>query len=352
MNKEVLSLSFWERHRPVLLVLSSQISAAGLNGLAKLFETGGEPIHPFQVLFVRFLITGIGCAVYLWVNERPSFPTGPPELRRLFALRAAAGVFGAFGFYFSIMYLKLSEATALNFLGPLAAMLLSRYLDYGSFEIVDRICALVALMGVIFVVQPDALFGPHADSSISAEQIVAEGRFQGRMMGFGFGLLGVCGGAAALTAIRSIGSRAHPLFSILYFAWTVVTVTSVAFFLMSNVHLTKTVLSWLKLTPLGILGFTMEYLLTAGVAGDPSSGAMIMIYSQVLWALLLDWVVWNAKVNLLALIGIASVVTSLVVVSSAKEWMWFRKTRYQAIGPDEDQEDEEVHELQPGSSVV
>lgn len=95
------------------------------------------------------------------------------------------------------MYLKLSEATALNFLGPLAAMLLSRYLDYGSFEIVDRICALVALLGVIFVVQPDALFGPHADSSISTEQIVAEGRFQGRMMGFGFGLLGVCGGAVS-----------------------------------------------------------------------------------------------------------------------------------------------------------
>lgn len=77
-----------------------------------------------------------------------------------------------------------------------------------------------------------------------------------------------------------------------------------------------------------------------------------MIYSQVLWALLLDWVVWNAKVNLLALIGIASVVTSLVVVSSAKEWMWFRKTRYQAIDPIEDEEDEEVLELQPGSSVV
>lgn len=111
MNKELLSHSFWERHRPVLLVLSSQISAAGLNGLAKLFETGGEPIHPFQVLFVRFLITGIGCAVYLWVNERPSFPTGPPELRRLFALRAAAGVLGAFGFYCECGGIRLHENT-------------------------------------------------------------------------------------------------------------------------------------------------------------------------------------------------------------------------------------------------
>ncbi|KAI8246632.1 hypothetical protein K4K57_003560 [Colletotrichum sp. SAR 10_99] len=94
-----LSRSFLERHKPSLLVLASQISAAALNGLAKLLETGDEPIHPFQVLFVRFFITGIGATIVLWRTQAPSFPWGLPELRPLLALRAAAGVFGAFGFY-------------------------------------------------------------------------------------------------------------------------------------------------------------------------------------------------------------------------------------------------------------
>lgn len=44
-----------------------------------------------------------------------------------------------------------------------------------------------------------------------------------------------------------------------------------------------------------------------------------MIYSQVLWALLLDSVVWHVEVNFWTLIGVASVVSSLTLVSLAKE---------------------------------
>ncbi|GJD03500.1 DUF6 domain-containing protein [Colletotrichum higginsianum] len=359
-----LNRSFFQRHKPSLLVLISQLSAAALNGFAKFFETADNPVHPFQVLFVRFLITGVASTFYLWYAKVPNFPWGLPELRPLLALRAAAGVFGAFGFYFSIMYLKLSEATALNFLGPLTAMILTRYLDFGTFEVIDRIGALVALLGVILVVQPDTLFGSQSTLK-SARQSTADDGAKGRMMGFGFGVMSVIGGAIALTAIRSIGPREHPIFSVMYFAWTIVLVTTVAFFLMESVHLTTSVLSWLKLVPLGGFGFAMwarlqECLLTAGIANDASSAATIMIYSQVAWALLLDWLVWHSPVNILALVGIGSVLTSLVVVSSAKEWRWLRKGRYNTLSqtsPDEAEQvdgdvDEEVVEMQPNSSVA
>ncbi|GKT66977.1 integral membrane protein DUF6 [Colletotrichum tofieldiae] len=191
-----LNRSFLERHKPSLLVLASQLSAAALNGFAKFFETGDDPVHPFQVLFVRFLITGVASTFYLWYIKTPNFPLGLPELRSLLALRAAAGVFGAFGFYFSIMYLKLSEATALNFLGPLVAMILTRYLHFGTFEVIDRIGALVALLGVIFVVQPDTLFGSQSTITRIAQSVVDESA-KSRMMGIGFGLISVCGGAVS-----------------------------------------------------------------------------------------------------------------------------------------------------------
>ncbi|KAJ0163647.1 putative transport protein [Colletotrichum tanaceti] len=363
-----LNRSFFERHRPSLLVLISQLSAAALHGFAKIFETGDDPVHPFQVLFVRFLITGAASALYLWYRGVPNFPWGLPELRPLLVLRAVAGVFGAFGFYFSIMYLRLSEATALNFLGPLTAMILTRYLDFGTFEVIDRVGTLVALVGVILVVQPDTLFGSQSTDSalMSARQSTAAAAdvgAKGRMVGFGFGVMGVIGGAIALTAIRSIGPREHPMFSVMYFACTIVLVTTVAFFLMDGVHLTTSVVSWLKLVPLGGFGFVMECLLTAGIANDASSAATIMIYSQVAWALLLDWIVWHSPVNILALVGIGSVLTSLVVVSSAKEWRWLRKGRYNVLSQtsadeaelaDEEEEgvDEEVLEMQPNSSVA
>ncbi|KAK2016087.1 integral membrane protein DUF6 [Colletotrichum eremochloae] len=369
----VMSRSFLERHKPSILVLASQFSAAALNGLAKFFETSDDPVHPFQVLFVRFLITGLASALYLGYTRAPNFPLGLSELRPLLALRAIAGVFGAFGFFFSIMYLKLSEATALNFLGPLAAMILTRYLHFGTFGVIDRIGALIALSGVVLVVQPDALFGPQSTLANPMQQNADES-VKSRMTGVGFGLVGVCGGSVALTAIRSIGTREHPMVSVMYFAWTVVTITTVAFFLVESLHLTTTVLSWLKLVPLGIFGFAMvsqliyvliiatalkdrqECLLTAGIAEDGSSVAIIMIYSQVAWALLLDQVVWHSKINTLSLVGIGSVVSSLVIVSSAKEWGWIRKSRYNVVLQDSSDEevavDVEVIEVRPNNSIA
>lgn len=85
-----------------------------------------------------------------------------------------------------------------------------------------------------------------------------------------------------------------------------------------------------------------------------------MIYSQVGWALLLDWIVFHSQVNLLTLIGIGGVVTSLIVVSSAKEWKWLRKGRYEVVEqdsrderePDERELDEEVVEMRPNSSIA
>lgn len=44
-----------------------------------------------------------------------------------------------------------------------------------------------------------------------------------------------------------------------------------------------------------------------------------MIYSQVLWALALDCIFWNVSLNAWSIIGVASVIGSLSLVSLAKE---------------------------------
>lgn len=59
------------------------------------------------------------------------------------------------------MYLTLSQATALNFLAPMGAMLLFKYTDQGTFSLFDRAGAIIALVGVFMVVQPDGIFKSH-----------------------------------------------------------------------------------------------------------------------------------------------------------------------------------------------
>lgn len=186
--------SFVARHRASMVVLASQICAACVHGVVKALESGTETVGPFQILLVRMLVTGIGCSLYLWFKKNPEFPLGPRDVRPLLLLRATGGILGAGGMYCetcasyivipyrtvtdqsrlldSISFLTLSQATALNFLAPMGAMILSKYLDHGTFNFTDRIGAAVALAGVVMVVQPEGIFkrtntlplGPQPDS--------------------------------------------------------------------------------------------------------------------------------------------------------------------------------------------
>lgn len=91
--------SFAKRHRPSILVIASQISAAVIHGIVKVLETGAQPVHPFQVLHIRLLITGLGCTLYLWSRGVDDFLLGPRNARYLLLMRALGGVCGAIGFY-------------------------------------------------------------------------------------------------------------------------------------------------------------------------------------------------------------------------------------------------------------
>ncbi|KAL2292891.1 hypothetical protein FJTKL_07937 [Diaporthe vaccinii] len=316
MGNNAPDASFVARHKPSFLVLASQVSAAFIHGVVKILETGERPVHPFQILQVRLFITGISCMLYLWCSGFNDSVLGPKDVRPLLVVRAVGGVCGAIGFYFSIIYLTIAQATALNFLAPMGAMLMSRYFDYGTFSLADRVGAVVALVGVVLVVQPDTIFRPTGVPAAMMSRRSHETPKQ--LKGVVCGLVGVAGGVIALATIRRIGSRAHPLISVNYFAWAVVVVTAILGFiqrltwLMSSRDLALVVL-------VGILGTLMEFLLTAGISSDTSSAATVMIYSQVLWALALDRVFWHISLNVWSVVGVVSVVSSLTLVSLVKE---------------------------------
>ena len=130
--------SLFTRHKPAFLVLASQTFAATLHTLAQVLETGSEPTYPSVILLIRLSVTALFCTLHLWRRDAKDFPLGPREVRDLFV----GGVSGATGFYcrpirsctgqiyerkiccspniqsVSFEYLSLSEATALNALGP------------------------------------------------------------------------------------------------------------------------------------------------------------------------------------------------------------------------------------------
>lgn len=69
---------------------------------------------------------------------------------------------------------------------------------------------------------------------------------------------------------------------------------------------------------LGISGFLLQFLLTAGLQADRSSRATNMMYSQMLFALVLEKLVWGSVPGLISIAGGLLILGSTVFVALRK----------------------------------
>ncbi|EXJ72250.1 uncharacterized protein A1O5_04754 [Cladophialophora psammophila CBS 110553] len=282
--------SFYVTNYGALLVLASQAFGVGMNISTRLLETPGahgEPMHPFQILFARQSITALICTTYgIYFKTTPYFPFGPRGVRWLLVLRGIAGFFGVFGLYFSLLYLPLSEATVLGFLSPILTCYLCSFIIPGEiFTAQQQIAGFVSLIGVLFIARPasllssassstqpsDAIVSPPLNSTVTSEtaqHITPEQH----LAAVGIAMIGVVGSVGALTAIRVIGTRAHAFISINYFSVWCSVVSLVCLVIVPDVkfRLPGNLTEWSLLASLGLCGFVMQFLLTAGLAyGGP-----------------------------------------------------------------------------------
>lgn len=256
----------------------------------------------------------------------------------------------------SILYFSLSEATALNFLAPLGAVVFTGFLKNGTITLLQVGFCVTALIGVFLCLQPEFIFGVRTQTNDELGQ-----ESSALIKGSIAGIVGVTGGVVsqvlvlltsnfwadaadpgnikvALSAIRLLGTRVHPLTSVNYFGISVFSVTTLASIVTSEVVFPTSLMSWCLLVILGFIGFGMEYLLTTGLGLDDGFGATIMIYSQVVWAMVLDRLVWDVQVNLLGMLGIFVISISVLIPSLRTKLCSQNKSMYDELEMEEDYE--------------
>ena len=138
-----------------------------------------------------------------------------------------------------------------------------------------------------------------------------------RLSAVGVALVGVLGAASAYTTIRWIGKRAHALISVNYFAAWTTFVSSVALLAVPGIdfRLPANVRQWAYLVFLGICGFLMQFLLTAGLQHEKGSRATNMVYTQMLFALAFDKIVWNTTPGAWGIAGSSLILGSALYVA-------------------------------------
>ncbi|CZT21201.1 related to DUF6 domain protein [Ramularia collo-cygni] len=325
----------WTRNYGLFLMLLAQFFGTCMNVTVRLLEVEGNEgkgMHPFQILFARMAITVILASLYMYYRKTPHFPFGHPDVRTLLVARGTTGFFGVFGMYYSLLYLPLSDATVITFLAPGLACWACSYLIKEPFTRVEKIGTLISLVGVLFIARPTTFFHAFGGTSPAAGvgDMAPFGQDPGdydnvtpiqRLIGVGVALVGVAGTAGAITTIRWIGKRAHPLISVNYFAiWcTLVSfvmqlaIPSVGFLLPANLK------EWGYLIFLGICGFVMQFLLAASLSYEKSSRATNIVYCQMIFALGFDELIFGHLPNVLSIIGSSLILGAAIFVALQKK---------------------------------
>jgi drug/metabolite transporter (DMT)-like permease len=271
--------SFFQRNFGLFLLATAQMFFSIMNLCAKLLTLGDPPIHPFEIIFLRMLVTWTGGVIYLNYNKIPNWFFGPKEVRLLLVFRSFTGFFGLFGIYYSLQYLDLSDATVLTFLSPILTGYFGRIFLKEPFLRTELYAGILSFIGVFLIARPQALFGNAPENSGEASGLQ-------RLAAVGVALLGVMGAAGAFVSIRAIGRRAHPLISVSMFALYSTIVSSIAMIVLKiPLVFPRSIAGWLEWIVIGLSGFVAQYLMTSGLQRERAGRGASMVYLQMACAL-------------------------------------------------------------------
>ncbi|KAJ6190173.1 hypothetical protein N7519_000194 [Penicillium mononematosum] len=337
---------WWLRNKGMGLVLLAQAFAASMNVMTQVLEIHSS-MHPFQILFARMSITAVASYLYMYIASTPS-PLGTRPVRGLLLLRALFGFTGVYGLYYSVQYLPLSEATVITFLSPIISCYACSLLIPGeTFSRKQLLAGLISLGGVVLIARPFSKRDPSMTiatptataawalglSTSTVDRPPSETDSYHHVMATIVAFLGVLGASGAYTSIRMIGRRAHPLVSVTYFSSVTTVISFVAMLTVPSVpfRVPNTVVEWTLLTGLGVCGFLLQFLLTAGLSYVPPASvsdgkpmaqgarATSMVYMQMFFAVFYDKVVWGSTLSPISWVGSGIILACAVYVAFAQE---------------------------------
>ncbi|KAH8171222.1 eamA-like transporter family protein [Sarocladium implicatum] len=326
---------FYSHNIGLVLIFFAQIFASIMSMTTKLLATGFETkIHALQIVFVRMLTTTIIGSLWMWYKGVPHFPIGPPGVRGLLVIRGMAGSIGIFGLYYSLSYLDVSEATVITFLVPTLTTFVCWVALNEPFTGAEASAGIIALIGVLFIARPVFLFG--SKDSIEPQTMSAVPSTEGfdialtggilppvettplqRSIAVCCAILGAFCAATAYATIRVIGKRAHSLVSVNYFSVLATLSSFLVIMIHPDLHFEapQGTAQWLLLFSIGLSGFMFQILFTEGLQREKAGRATNLMYTQLIFSLIIDYTIWGVIPPVTSLFGSLLIVGAAVWVS-------------------------------------
>eukprot|EP01112_Ceratiomyxa_fruticulosa_P000481 TRINITY_DN1043_c0_g3_i1.p1 TRINITY_DN1043_c0_g3~~TRINITY_DN1043_c0_g3_i1.p1 ORF type:complete len:362 (+),score=36.50 TRINITY_DN1043_c0_g3_i1:275-1360(+) len=280
------------------------IIAALLFSVMNLMVKLSSELPSFEIVFIRSFLCLIGCLIFLGYKKVYIF--GPAEKRKLLFVRGCFGFIGLSCTYYSVTVLPLSDAITLSFFNPVFTALLARIILKEKWGVVDFLCTLLSIAGVVLVARPEFIFHTQLGDGVNAGA---------RTLAVIVALCGALSGAFAYVTVRSVGSSVNPFVLVLYFS-TISTVLSLPFCFGIPSQRQKFHIPSLHFIPI-LLGlstsaFFGQGLLNRGLQLEKAGRASAMNYLQIVFSLLSEVLFLNTVPEWTSVIGACLVMASSI----------------------------------------
>ncbi|WVF72640.1 hypothetical protein IAT40_007458 [Kwoniella sp. CBS 6097] len=314
------------------LVACAQLFFVLMNLTVKYFLST-TPISALTLIFVRMGITAffcVGSLLFVVKDENPVL--GPKGIRTMLFLRGFCGFVGLLAGYQSLRGLTVSDSVTIQFLTPSVTALFGYLFLKEKMTWREVVAGLFCLSGVLLVSRPPFLFGGEGNNGEVLEPdegsggtrlnlppapvIPGEGDTEGivtpsRSVSVMWALVLVLSTSSAMITIRKIGKKANALHSIGYFSYLCTICCGFALIVDPRP------LVWVKsakeaflIVAIGIFGFTAQTFLTLGLQREKAGRAGLATYLQVVFALVLEFVLWQTIPSFLSTLGTTIILTS------------------------------------------
>ena len=263
-------------------MLASCLSFAIMGAMVK---TLARDLPNETIVFLRSAIGFVALMPWLFRRGIPRLAT---RHLRWHLARGLAGLAAMYCFFFALAHMPLAEATLLNYSTPLFIPFIATLWlhEHTSRTVWWAIGA--GFAGIALILKPGI------------------GLFTG------VALVGLCAGLFAATAMVNIRRLTHtePTARIVFYFSAIATIVSAL--PLAWGWRTPTPALWLPLAVMGVSGTAAQLLLTRAYAYAPAAQIGPFIYVTVIFAGAIGWWVWNERLDMLSVLGIAIVCAAAI----------------------------------------
>jgi len=278
----------------IFLMLGASFCFACAAILTKSIGTNvfGEGVHPLQIAHARFLFSFI-LLVSFWYIFKPKVKFSNVKLH---LLRSIFGWLGVSILFTSILYIPVSDATALTFLNPIFAMIFAVLIFKEKVGLIRWGAALISFSGGLLLLRPSL--------DLSVDPVALLCLFGALIMGLEIICIKILSGKDSVFTILILNN---------FFAMCIGTLVVPFFFVLPGF------LELSILVTIGIFMLTGQFCFINSLKGAETSFLMPFFYTTLIFVISLDLIIFNSLPDKISYIGAFIIIFGSIIVAF-REW--------------------------------